>query len=390
MSWLQSVANKLPAAIDSWWIKLYGDDAYYNLFEIKDGKAVAKSVTDTDSKKRKHGKSIDLVFTGKIMRTDKTKLLKLLPAMVSGFTDHIITTVGGTTFSSANLAEPFFGLHWKFTVSKDMDVDRYVEIRATRRISRSDWDELIAAAPAVGTQDAGDGLYALATLPKSSIYPSGLKHLLFGNPRPIPVTVETGDDTLVNASMPDVYSANDPVKVYSTGDMPAPLVEGTTYYIKTENDPGSSMEYTLSATPGGTLIDLTSIGSGQVYLMPSTGVFGYNTIFRNGELTLDLKVTKDQYGRETKQGQVDVMASIECLQTSATELADLSGGSGKIDDLDLDWEVRLQDDTLISFDANELGAEWEYGSNSDSDDNATIKLEAQGAVKLSSLAGMIS
>jgi hypothetical protein len=390
MSWLRSVANKLPATITSWHIRLNGDDAYYSFFELKDAKIVFKSVTDSDDRKRKTGKAIDLLITAKVMRTGRVNLLEVLPALVSDYTDHIITTEGGTTFSSANLAEPFFGFHWRFNSSKDLDTDRYLEIRATRRIRREDWDELIAAAPAVGTPDAGDGLYAMLTLPKSSIYPSGLKHLLFGNPRPIPVTVETGDDTLINAAMPDIYSANDPVKVYSTGTMPAPLVAGTTYYIKAENDPGSSMEYTLSETPGGALIDLTTAGTGQLYIMPATGVFGFGYIFRNGEFSLDLKVTKDQYGRETKQGQVDVMARIECEQSAAAELGDLSGGSSKIDDLELDWEIRLQDDTVISFDAGELGAEWEYNAGSPSEDVAIIKLEAQGAVKLSSLAGMIS
>lgn len=56
------------------------------------------------------------------------------------------------------------------------------------------------------------------------------------------------------------FSVGQPIVFSTTGTLPAPLVAGTTYYIKSVD--GSGIYYTVSATYNGTVITLTSDGSG--------------------------------------------------------------------------------------------------------------------------------
>lgn len=52
---------------------------------------------------------------------------------------------------------------------------------------------------------------------------------------------------------------NTPVEFATTGALPTGLTAGTTYYVKTVLDPDT---FTLSATPGGSVINTTGAGSG--------------------------------------------------------------------------------------------------------------------------------
>lgn len=65
---------------------------------------------------------------------------------------------------------------------------------------------------------------------------------------------------------PVTWAVDAPVRLSNsggaTGALPAPLVTGTTYYIKT----ASSGVYTLSATLGGAEIDLTDTGTGTHFI----------------------------------------------------------------------------------------------------------------------------
>lgn len=51
----------------------------------------------------------------------------------------------------------------------------------------------------------------------------------------------------------------DAIKIATTGALPTGLTAGTTYYVKTALDADT---FTLSATPGGTVINTSSVGSG--------------------------------------------------------------------------------------------------------------------------------
>lgn len=92
----------------------------------------------------------------------------------------------------------------------------------------------------------------------------------------------TFDATTDRVTVPDHgRAANDPVAFTTTGAMPAPLVSLTTYFVKTVIDANT---FTLSATAGGALIDLTTNGSsckaqptGQRY-----SVANNSTLFTNG------------------------------------------------------------------------------------------------------------
>lgn len=76
------------------------------------------------------------------------------------------------------------------------------------------------------------------------------------------VVANFGADTLTAAG-PVTWAVNNPVRLTNSGGaLPAPLVAGTTYYIKT----AAAGVYTLAATAGGALIDLTDAGTGTTYI----------------------------------------------------------------------------------------------------------------------------
>ncbi len=61
----------------------------------------------------------------------------------------------------------------------------------------------------------------------------------------------------------EVYlNANDPVTFTTTGTLPAPLALATTYYVVANTDPIIGTVFQVSATPGGSAIVFTTIGTG--------------------------------------------------------------------------------------------------------------------------------
>ena len=77
-------------------------------------------------------------------------------------------------------------------------------------------------------------------------------------------TADAATDSLTTPG-PQAWAVNDPLVLLNVGGgLPAPLVAGTTYYVKT----AASDVYTLSATAGGATIDLTTAGTGTHYIAP--------------------------------------------------------------------------------------------------------------------------
>lgn len=84
-------------------------------------------------------------------------------------------------------------------------------------------------------------------------------------PDPIPFNGATNDDLIAPelANQTPAWAVNDRVAFYAlTGgaSLPTGITEGTIYFVKTL----SSVTFTISATQGGSVIDITAIGSGLV------------------------------------------------------------------------------------------------------------------------------
>ncbi len=124
-----------------------------------------------------------------------------------------------------------------------------------------------------GTANAGSMANVFAIVPDdpgqtaliAAAQPSNKRNYAFkieGNDTP---AVETKALTISVAS-PGVITwvahglaVNTPVKFTTTGALPTGLTAGTTYYVKTVLDPDT---FTVSATPGGTVINTSSSQSG--------------------------------------------------------------------------------------------------------------------------------
>ena len=96
------------------------------------------------------------------------------------------------------------------------------------------------------------------------------------------------------------FSDADPVRLKSTGNLPAPLEPATDYYVL--NKMANDLE--VAATPGGTAIDITSVGTGAhtvgtltdptVVTFTITEPDGTETAYINGT---DAQNVKDSTGR---------------------------------------------------------------------------------------------
>ena len=92
------------------------------------------------------------------------------------------------------------------------------------------------------------------------------------------------------------FETDDPVEFTTTITLPAPLVPGTTYYVRDV----SGGTFKLSATPGGAVLDITDAGSGVHTVFnrdPGTAMCGpgYDTAWLWGfEVLLDIALTAEQ------------------------------------------------------------------------------------------------
>lgn len=127
---------------------------------------------------------------------------------------------------------------------------------------------------------ADDIIFSLGSLANIKIYTTGLAVLLAtftlgATPASATFTVDTTTDILAVAN---AFSIGTPLRVTSTGVLPAPLVPNTTYYARDTTSGGLR----VSLTPTGTAIDITNVGTGthtvqgQAWTVSSTGVITSN------------------------------------------------------------------------------------------------------------------
>lgn len=88
------------------------------------------------------------------------------------------------------------------------------------------------------------------------------------------VTASAGTDLFTTTSQSVHFlSADTPIVFTSTGTVPAPLVSGTTYYVRTPTSSAGTFE--VAAAPGGAKIDLTTAGTGTITAKATTSYSSY-------------------------------------------------------------------------------------------------------------------
>lgn len=134
------------------------DDAYYSLGDLADGRftATALTVRNTYGREKPYGIKIDA--SAKLLGTDKAGMLLNLHNLGNAQLAHKITAINGKTFHGE------WGTKWRFDSSAGYGGHRFVEIMCDHTVlltgTLEDWNDVIAAAPADGTPDAGDTLYS--------------------------------------------------------------------------------------------------------------------------------------------------------------------------------------------------------------------------------------
>lgn len=122
--------------------------------------------------------------------------------------------------------------------------------------------------PAVATTSAGSGAH---TVHAPSYIPSWVDDDDTSADYTTVVTMKKASPGVVTYTGADAFVANTAVSFSTTGALPAPLVAGTTYYIKSPKT--STNKFNLSYVPGGAAINLTTAGSGtHTAIVPATSV----------------------------------------------------------------------------------------------------------------------
>ena len=119
---------------------------------------------------------------------------------------------------------------------------------------------------------------------------------------------------------------NDTVVVTSSGDpvdLPAPLAIDTVYHVKTVGSGGTADELTLSATQGGSTINITDTGTGTHTLTSVASVIVNDTELNLGSVTSFVEYNDDLYmGRETFSNTATTLAvSTGLITLTADDIA---------------------------------------------------------------------
>ena len=158
----------------------------------------------------------------------------------------------------------------------------------------------------VGTDEAN--AYTILTIDGGSTSTATVPETQLGNPLTISstgtyqigmtdtVTATYGSNLLTTASGAHGLVVNDTIQLAGS-DVPAPLVAGTTYFIKTRPAVNTM---TLAATEGGTEINLTDNGTGTITLTSVTAVIVNDTELNLGSVSSFVEYNDDLYmGRDS-------------------------------------------------------------------------------------------
>lgn len=111
--------------------------------------------------------------------------------------------------------------------------------------------------------------------PSSTLAPMNPIRIRFRCGYAVPFTVDASADTLTALNHP--YAAGDPVRLsVSGGTLPTGLASGTDYYLRDV----SGDTFKLAATSGGAAIDITTAGTGTMFLgeIPATTIAGIKMV----------------------------------------------------------------------------------------------------------------
>ena len=374
MSLSNKPSNILGAGLKKWQVRATDastaaqDVAYYTLPYPYEGKFIDKTLVQGDAAARQVAHAFDFAYEAKFMVTDKTSLIKMIPALVRNPTDHIITFQNGRTNASAFLHSQHLGLNFKLVIEGDVEGVRYLQLMADRKVVAQ--PIVLAGTVQITTGDAtvvGTGTKFLTALRAGDILSTT------NETHPIIIVSSVTDDTHFEATsvLTDdesgiTLSINE-WKNFLYATVPAdgtPTVSDILYAL---NSLTRSMIY-----PGGVRrIWVREKSSGGW-----THEFGKVNKF---SLTVEGLGERDQEGRtQTNRAKFDL--SFNMMQSSQTEeLVDLQ----TIANQENDFRIEFVDGMMLTLDdPSNLGIEFELHNDQDGTGNQFIAVKGSGIVSL--------
>jgi uncharacterized phiE125 gp8 family phage protein len=130
-----------------------------------------------------------------------------------------------------------------------------------------------------------------------------------------PLVADAAADTIAVPGW-KILAVNDAIRVSNRdelatadGSFPAPLAANTDFYVRTA--PGNNL-YTLSATSGGGLLDLTTAGAGKSFIGEIPGalrawmMLAIGTLYQNREsVSVDSRITQVELPEDFREGLLD-------------------------------------------------------------------------------------
>lgn len=178
-NWIPSLANLHPAGAQGLYLKIPGDDAYYNMGAPRDVDIKMKDLFKPDSllRTRPWGSKVDITIP--VIQASVVEI-KLLSQFITGA--NLPIAVGIEFADDLVLAtEDKLSVRWKLDSGGDFDDLRMISYLFQGNLKRSEMDSIISATPITkGTPGTSDILYTLAqTLVSADNMPNGFEKVEF-------------------------------------------------------------------------------------------------------------------------------------------------------------------------------------------------------------------
>lgn len=266
MAYTDTRTSIKTAGFDTIHLKWVGDDAYYQVPLIRDGEITFETQQTMDTRQRQYPHSILCRVTFKTFAVDVTNLIKKLDDISLAPILFKILALNSVTYSSGNISATtgYFGLTWRYVCEGDFNAEQYVEFTFQRRLTFAQYQLMLNSAPADGTPNVADNLYALYTnLTVADIKPASVTKIEWRNSTDAPSWTHAAT-TIRNGSITGELSptAEDtlgrPVGTAVAVNVSVELLQTTSTELS-ELDTYAAQENDYKLTLGdGTVVDLTN------------------------------------------------------------------------------------------------------------------------------------
>ena len=379
MSLSLKVSNILGAGLASWKIKATNastnavDTGYYELPKPYEGKFIDKTLSQLDAKGREVAHALDFAYDAKFMVSNRTNLIKMIPAIIRNPTDHKLLFQNGRTGSSENLHTKGMGTNFKLVFDSDMENMRYFQMIADRKV-------LLQPITLVGT---------IAT--------DTATHIISGTNTKFLTALRTGDiirtsdgqTITIGTIATDISITGCTGESASTSGLTVYINDWTNFLISPPADGSQTMTTDVlypSATQSLNLLTAGDVYSGGVNKVwtreksvadPTwTHEFGKVNKFK---MTVEGLGERDQEGR-TFCNRAKFNVSFDMMQTVSTEeLVDIQ----TICRQENDFRIEFVDGLILNLsEPSNIGIDIELHNDTDATGNQFITVKGSGIVSL--------